>query len=373
MRPVYLRAARRTMVAPRGGAFAAIEAWELGAAVIRAALADAAAAPGAVEAVLMGNGLYGGGNPARLAALAAGAPDWVPAMTLDTQCCSGLDAIALAAERARCGAGDVFLAGGLESFSRAPIRLRRPKPGEPGEAVAYQRPPFAPSPEFDPDPGDATAALAQAQGFLEPAQHAYAIESHRKARAAAARMGAEIAPIADRAGPAPAYADPFTRKLTEGLCRRSRGAATTAVEADAAAVIALSATPPAQGPVIRFLGAVQAAGDTRAPASGAVLATRKLLAQLQLRVSDLAVVELMEAYAAQAMAWIDAMDAPAERVNRGGGALARGHPIGASGAVLAVRLYHELAREADRAVGLAAIPAVGGLGAAIALQVGEPA
>ena len=127
-------AARRTAVAPRGGAFARIEPHDLASRVIEEVLADAGLAPDAVEDVILGNALYGGGNPARRAALAAVIRETVPALTVDSQCCAGLDAILLAAERINAGAADVIVAGGVESFSRAPIRQHRPRESGRGAA-----------------------------------------------------------------------------------------------------------------------------------------------------------------------------------------------------------------------------------------------
>ncbi len=368
MRPVYVVGAMRTMVAPRGGAFADIEAWELGAAAIRAARESAGAAAEAVDGVIMGNALYGGGDPARMAALGAGLPDAVPALTVDTQCCSGLDAVALAADRIAAGGADLIVAGGLESYSRAPIRMRRPRPGEDGAPVAYDRPPFAPDPASDPDPADAIAALAEAEGYSDELQRCVARESHAKARDATAFLLEEIAPVPGAAPARGRYADPFTRDLTEAICRRAKEAATTAVEADAAAALVLSSRPPKERPAVCVSGAAQAGADPRSPAEGAVRAAERLLARLGLGVRDFAVVELMEAFAAQAIYCADALGVPADRINLGGGALARGHPIGASGAILAVRLFHELRRLGPGAACLATIAAVGGLGSALALE-----
>src|SRR5690606_38544343 len=113
---------------------------------IRTLLAAAGLAAEEVDEVILGNALYGGGNPARLALLAAGIPECRSALTIDSQCCAGLDAIMLAAARIRAGEAQVIVAGGVESFSRAPIRQRRPAvPGE--AAVPYDRPPFTPWPE----------------------------------------------------------------------------------------------------------------------------------------------------------------------------------------------------------------------------------
>src|SRR5262249_42621098 len=176
----FIIAARRTPVAPRGGALSEIDVAELAAAPMRAVLADAGLAPAAIDDVILGNALYGGGNPARLAALLAGICEDTPALTLDTQCCAGLDAVLLAATRVAAGEAEAIIAGGVESFSRAPIRMRRPtnKDEAPQE---YARPPFTPWPERDPDMIASAAALARTLGIARAAQEAFAVESHRKA------------------------------------------------------------------------------------------------------------------------------------------------------------------------------------------------
>ncbi|CAA0087388.1 putative acetyl-CoA acyltransferase [Starkeya nomas] len=371
MSRAFLLAARRTAVAPRGGAFREVEAHDLAAPVLHACLADAGLAPEAVDHVILGNALSGGGNVARLAALAAGLPDSVPALTLDTQCCSGLDAIMLAARLVESGAARAVLAGGVESWSRAPLRARRPKaPGE--EPVFYERPPFAPWPERDPDLVTAMAALARAQGIAREAQGAFAVASHAAALAARATLEPEIVPVAGLGR------DAFTRALEARLCARAPvlagegefavDATGVAVEADAAAavlVVAPEGLPEARRPGIAFLDAASAGAAPEEPAMALVPAARRLMEHHK---RAPACVELMESFAAQALANIAALGLDPARVNRGGGALARGHPIGASGAILAVRLFHELGRETPGALGLAAIAAAGGLGSALMLQ-----
>lgn len=374
----FIVAARRTAVAPRDGAFAAVEVAELAAAPIRAVLADAGLAPDQVDDVILGNALYGGGNPARLAALLAGLREDTPALTLDTQCCAGLDAVMLAATRVAAGEANAVIAGGVESFSRAPIRMRRPK--QKGEAPReYTRPPFTPWPERDPDMIAAAATLAHAHGITRAAQEAYAIESHRKARCAAAceLLDCEIVPVAHL------VRDAFTRDLTPALCARLPAlagdaahavtAATVAVEADAAAAVLVvgeevAARLAAPGQPVRILGGARRGGDPAMPGLAPIAAASAALARHDLAPEAVAVAEIMEAFAAQAIACCDGLALAPVRVNRGGGALARGHPIGASGAILAVRLWHELQRESAGAVGLAAIAAAGGLGSALAIR-----
>jgi acetyl-CoA C-acetyltransferase len=374
MSAAFMVAARRTAVAPRGGAFASLGAVDLAVATIRAVLDDAGLAPSDVDDVILGNALYGGGNPARLAALKAGIPAVVPAITIDTQCCSGLDAILLAVTRIRSGEADVIVAGGVESFSRSPIRSRRPL-GADELAQPYDRPPFSPWPERDPDMIPAAATLAAEWDITRSAQEAFAIESHRKALARSVVM-AEFAAVCGLT------ADPFARRLTADLCARlpvlsgspTHGvtAATVAVEADAAAavlVVSERALASVRAPVrvVRIIGGVRTGGDPERPGLAPIEAVRMALRREGLSVSSISVAEIMEAFAVQAMTCIRALDIDPVRVNRGGGALARGHPIGASGAIVAVRGWHELQTMESGTTGLATIAAAGGLGSVVLL------
>jgi acetyl-CoA C-acetyltransferase len=366
-------AARRTAVVPRNGAFAHVEADELADAVIRHLLQDASLPADAIDEVILGNALYGGGNPARVAALRAGLPASTPAMTIDTQCCSGLDAIILAASRIEAGHAHVILAGGVESFSRAPIRQRRPKyPGELPQA--YDRPPFTPWSERDPDMLPAASALAKELGHAREMQERFAVESHAKAISAPIPEN-EIAVVEGQ------MRDAFARKLTPQLCRRlpvlsgdeahGSTAATIAVEADAAAAVLLVSAdviekcPSLTDRAIKILGGTVRGGDPERPGLAPIGAAKLLLARHAIRASDLGPAEVMEAFAVQALACIQGIGLDHAHVNRGGGALARGHPIGASGAILAVRLWHELQSESRGTIGLAAIAAAGGLGSAL--------
>ncbi len=370
MSEALIVAARRTAVTPRDRAFASLETHDLAAPCIRALLADVGAAPGSIDDVILGNALGAGGNPARLAALAAGLPDGVPALSLDSQCCAGLDALALASARIRAGEAEAIVAGGAESWSRAPRRMRRPKaPGE--DFTAYDRPPFAPFPARDPDMLAAAARLARDLGISRTQQEAFAVASHARARDAGAPLG--LVPLAGLA------ADPFTRRLTPATCARlpvlagdaehGLTAATVAVEADAAACLLVVSEARARAlgarRALRLVGTARAGGDPAQPGLAPIPAARAVLARAGVDVGDLAAVEIMEAFAVQAMAFVAALALPPEVINRHGGALARGHPIGASGAVLMVQLFHRLA---PGEFGLAAIAAAGGLGSAVLVE-----
>lgn len=370
-------AARRTAVAPRGGAFRHLQADELAAPVIEAVLADAGLSGADVDQVILGNALYGGGNPARLATLRAGLPKTVPTMTIDTQCCSGLDAILQAVRLVEAGAADFVLAGGAESFSRSAIRMNRPIHSD-DTPVAYERPPFSPWPDRDPDLSEAAADLARQRGLSREAQAVFAVESHRKAFTyfESGEYGVEIVPVSGLTQ------DAFTRKLKLKTALRAPviagdtetgvSTATTAVEADAAAIVAVMSEKKASNlglaAGLRVLDGVMAAGDPAQPALVPQLAIRRLVERLKRNPEAFDAIELMEAYAVQAMATITDLGLDTAQVNKNGGALSRGHPIGASGAILAVRLFHDLKNRKPGQTGLAAIAAAGGLGTAVAFQ-----
>ncbi|NEY91473.1 thiolase family protein [Tabrizicola oligotrophica] len=349
-------AARRTAVAPRGGAFARLRIEDLGAAVLRAVLADAGLAAEAVDEVIVANALGAGGNPARRVALAAGLPERVAGLTIDRQCAGGLDAILLARALVDSGAAEVVVAGGVESYSLRPLRAM---PGADGQPVPYDQAPFTPWPARDPEMGAAAAALADRLGIAGAAQVDWAVQSHARARAVA--DWPEIVALSG------VTRDAFTRELTPAVAGRARvvagsvTAATAAVAADAAALVVVVSDRTAAGRGLRLLGGLTLGGDPEEPGLVPVAAIAAALGGLGLRPADLAMAEVMEAYAVQAMACVAGGGLDPAIVNIGGGALARGHPIGASGAILAVRLFHGL----RAGKGLAAIAAAGGLGTAL--------
>jgi acetyl-CoA C-acetyltransferase len=401
-RDAYVVAARRSPIGRIGGSLRNLRVESLAAPVIRAVLADAGLAPADVDDVVLGNAWGPGGNPARLAALAAGLDPGVPGLTVDRQCASGLEAVNLAARLVASGAADVCLAGGVESPSTAPWRVERP-------ATAYATPVFtgrarfAPDPAGDPDMGPAADALARACGVSRERQDAFALASHRKAAAAAraGRFEGEIVamPASDRAAtsgvpPEPASAvtedqSPRPRLTLDVLARFppvfGQDGTVTAGNAspvnDGAAVVAVVSAavrdrlPPA--PALRFAGGAAAGVDPALPGSGPVAATRALLERAPVGLDAIDLVELTEAFAAQALACLDTLGVDAlgrdeQRVNVGGGAIALGHPWGASGAVLVVRLYTEIVRRPASApaprYGLATIAGAGGVGVATLLE-----
>jgi acetyl-CoA C-acetyltransferase len=350
-----LIAARRTAVVPRGGAFARLSLEDLAAPVLSACLADAGFAPGQVDEVILSNALGAGGNPARRGALAAGLPETVAGLTIDRQCAGGLDAILLAKALVDSGAAEVVLAGGVESYSRRPLRLRTNPDG--GPPVAYDEAPFTPWPDRNPGMAEAAEALALRLGISRHRQEAWAVASHDKALRA--DLSPEIVPLLGVTG------DAFPRPLTPRLLSRApvvRGsitAATAAVAADAAAVCLVVSDRIAEGRGLALLAGRTVGGDPTEPGLAPVIAIRAIWHGEQLTMA-----EVMEAYAVQALAVVDGAGLDPAIVNPAGGGLARGHPVGASGAILAVRLFHGL----RQGRGLAAIAAAGGIGTALLVE-----
>jgi len=365
----------RTPIAPVGGALSSLQPHELAAPLVRSLLARAGLPLAAVDAVVLGNALGAGGNPARMLALAAGLNESSAAYSVDTQCCAGLDAITLACGLLASGQAQIVIAGGAEAWSRAPIRQHRPlSPTEP--AVAYERPAFAPWPERDPDMLQAAADHAQRMGCTRAAQDAHALQSHARAVAARAAQQAEI--IAFEGLDHDAYPRLLRaeRVARMPVMAQAPGAADCAVStlaisarADGAALLLL-ATPEAcrewgLQPAALWRGAASVGGAPETPMLCAASAARALLARLALAVPDIDAWELHDAFAVQALDFCARLGLAPERLNAQGGGLARGHPIGASGAVAAVRVLAQL-QPGQR--GLACIAGAGGLGAAAVFE-----
>ncbi|WP_066947084.1 thiolase family protein [Microtetraspora fusca] len=357
-------AARRTPIGNANGALRRYAADELAAPVLRAVLDDAGL--DTVDDVVLGNVFGPGGNPARMAALRAGLGESVPGLTVDRQCASGLAAIVLAAAMIRAGEGRAYLAGGVESASTAPIRAWRPdSPGEP--PLPYARAPFAPAEIGDPDMGPAADLVAAEAGVSRARQDAFAARSHARAVAAVrdGRFAAELVSIdgverdeRPRAG--------FT---VERLARfrpafTPDGTATAAnscgINDGAAAVLVVSETLRRRLglPGLRLTASATSAVDPNRLGLGAVPAMKAVLD----RTPD--VVEFNEAFAGQTLACLDAAGVDEHTVSPDGGAIALGHPWGASGAVLVVRLFATLVRLRGAGRGLSALSAGGGVGVA---------
>ncbi|WP_337182778.1 thiolase family protein [Shinella sp.] len=371
-------AAFRTPVGRLDGALSAIEPASLAAPLIRRILAETSLAPEAVDDVILGNAANSAGNLARLAALEAGLPVSVPGMTVDRQCGSGLEAIVLAARLVQAGAGRFYLAGGTESTSRAHLRLRPPaEPGGTPEPVRRAR--MAPDAIGDPDMGIAAENVAAHAGIGRARQDAFALESHRRAVAAgkAGRFDREIVPIDTPAGRVRHDECPRENTSLERLAAlapvfRPDGTVTAGNACpvnDGASVVLVTSLAEAERlgltVLMEVVDSAVAGVDPNLLGLGPVPAMARLAKRNPgLDAAKIPFIEFNEAFAAQVLASLDALGVDPAAVNRDGGALALGHPYGASGAILVTRLFAQM-RQADAGTeGLATMGIGGGMGIA---------
>jgi acetyl-CoA C-acetyltransferase len=384
--PALIAAWARSAVAPHGGAFRTLSAHEIGAPVLQALLQRAGLQAGDVDAVVLGNALGAGGNPARMVALAAGLPDRCAAFSIDTQCCAGLDAVAMAVGLLASGQAQVVVAGGVEAWSRAPIRQHRPLAAS-AAALTYERPAFAPDPARDPDLLQAAADYAAVHRIGRARQDAYALHSHERAMAHREAMTDEIVPVAGlrqdaypramrpaSAARLPVQAQGSSPDLAAPPLDCAVSTLAIATRADGAGLVLLMTEAAARQRGIRPVAQWQASAsvgiDPGMPLLAAEAATRAVLQRAGLQgVQDCDVIELHDAFAVQGLAYCAALGLDAAAINRLGGGIARGHPIGASGAIALVRVLADLQRLGrPGAQGLAAVAGAGGIGAATLVQ-----
>ncbi|WP_133831528.1 thiolase family protein [Arthrobacter sp. AG258] len=377
--PVII-AALRTPVCRINGPLRALRSHELLAPVLRELVGQAALEPSAVDDVVIGNAVGGGGNVARLALLEAGLPVTVPGLTVDRQCGSGLDAIVLAARLVAGGGNPVYLAGGVESTSTAPLRAHRNDDGGP---EFYHRAQFVPHSFGDPDMGVAAETVAQEYGVGRDRQDAFALASHRKALAAGrggtfegeivalpTQGGTVATDDGPRAGLTPAIMARFPAAFVAG---GTVTAGNSCFDADAASAVVMTSLQRA-----RELGARDALlvrGTHTAGVApgvlgiGAASAARQVLAGAGVAAGDLDLVEFNEAFASQTLACLDELGIDPAGVNLDGGALALGHAYGASGAVLVTRLFAQARKSGvDGTLAMAMISMAGGMGTAALLE-----
>ncbi len=372
----------RSPVAHVGGAYQALSAHEIAAPVVQALLRRAGVPPSAVDALVAGNALGAGGNPARMVGLAAGLRDACAAYSVDTQCCAGLDAVAIAVGLLASGQAQVVVAGGVEAWSRSPIRQTRPLHAV-EQPVAYERPAFAPDPLRDPDLLQSAAQYAVDHGITREQLDAYALLSHARAVQGAHAMEDELVEVAglrqdayprvlskERAARMPLA---YPRSDGEG---RHFGTSVLAVSARAdGAAFVLLATAEAcvrlgLNPRAAWVASASVGCAPEWPMLGAQQAARIAMQRAGMASAEgLQAIELHDAFAVQALAFCESLGVETQQINVSGGGLARGHPIGASGAVALVRVLGELQRTGQPGYrGLAAIAGAGGLGAAAVVE-----
>ena len=362
----------RTPIGRRGGALADVRPDDLAATVIAEAVARAGVDPAEIEDVYFGAANQAGEdnrNVARMAVLLAGLPETVAGVTVNRLCASGLSAVIAASHAIAAGDGDLFVAGGVESMSRAPFVHARPGVGDDATEYDTQLGWRFPNPrlaELFPleSMGETGENVAERWRVSREDQDAFALRSQQRWAAAAdsGRFDEELIAVNGLTRDEHPRPDTSAEKLAALKPVFREGGSVTAGNASgvndgaAALVIASEERAAALGiePLGRFVGSAVAGVDPRVMGIGPVPAVRKLLERTGLAVGDLDLVELNEAFASQSLAVIRELGLDDEKVNVNGGAIAIGHPLGMSGARLVVSLLHELRRR-DGRYGLATL------------------
>lgn len=390
MREAVIVSAARTAIGSFGGSLSTVPAHELGAIVIRAALERAGVKPEMVEEVLMGQILTAaqGQNPARQAALKAGIPATVPATTINKVCGSGLKTVALAAQAIMAGDADIIVAGGQENMSLAPYALTQARSGyrmghgqvidtmiKDGLWCAFE----------DCHMGITAENIAEQYGITREEQDEFALASQNKAEAAikAGRFKDEIVPVTVRTRKSEVVfdTDEFPRfgSTLDGLAKlrpafKKDGTVTagnaSGINDGAAAVLVMSADKAKElglTPLAVIRAYASAGVEPRIMGMGPVPATRKALARAGLTLDQIDLIEANEAFAAQALGVARELQFDFAKVNVNGGAIALGHPIGASGTRILVTLLHEMQKRETR-YGLATLCIGGGQGIAMIVE-----
>ena len=396
---VVVVSAARTPIGKYGGAFRDVHPAELGAVATRAALERPGVEPDTVDEVLVGHGRQAGSgpNPARQVGRRAGLPDTVPAQTINKACASGMQAVATGAQSIKLGESEVVVAGGIESMSRMPYLIDSAdarwghKMGNVTLVDAMYRDGFTCS-LCGMIMGETVELLAREYDVSREASEAYAVETQRRAGRAieSGRFRDEIAPVTvvDSKGRSTTvdtdeHARPDTtvealRRLppvfaqVDGQPGTITAGTSSGITDGGAALVLMSASRARElglTPMAKITGWASAGVDPRRMGIGPVPALRRLFARTGLTMKDFDLVELNEAFAAQVLAVLKEEPVDADRLNVNGGAIALGHPIGATGARIIVTLLHEMQKRNARR-GLATLCVSGGLGMAMAFERG---
>jgi len=366
-RDAVIVSAVRTAIGRQGSALSSVPAHILGAEAIKEAVKRANIEPEIIDDVIFGNVLSGGGNIARLTALQTGLSIDLPGLTIDRQCGSGINAINLAAQAIRAGDGDVYIAGGTESMSRAPYLLDRPEKPYSPMPPSFRKSKLSPKEIGDPPMGITAENLVGKYGITRKEQDEFAYQSQqRMARAMVeGRFDEQIVPIAiptKKGEPIIFQTDEHPRPQTtlEALGKLQpaflKGGTVTAGNSsglnDAASALVIMSREKAEELKLTPLAVVRdyavAGVDPNIMGIGPVPAVRKVIKKSGLTLDQMDLIEINEAFAAQVLACNRELEMDLEKVNVNGGAIAHGHPLGATGAILVTKAVYELQRSRGR-------------------------
>ncbi|WCK52457.1 thiolase family protein [Aneurinibacillus sp. Ricciae_BoGa-3] len=386
MREAVIVSAVRTPIARMRGSLQHVPPAEYGGVVIREALERVQVSGEEVEDVIFGNCLGGGGNIARLSLLEAGLPLSTPGITIDRQCGSGMNAVALAAEAILAGSGSIFVAGGTESMTRAPYLMAPPQQAFDRTPPAFVRRQLSTDSIGDPPMGITAENLAEQYSISREEQDRFALASQQKMKAAVENgiFKEQIVPISlkGKKGETVLFErdeHPRPETTREGLAKlkpvfKPEGTVTAGNSSgvnDGASALVLMAGDEAvrRGlePLARITYWAVAGVDPNIMGIGPVPATRKVLQKAGLTLNDMDLIEINEAFAAQVLACDREFHFDWDKVNVLGGAIAHGHPIAATGGMLVTKLAYEMKRR-DVKRGLVTACIGGGQGIALILE-----
>lgn len=370
MTEAFLVGGVRTPVGRYGGALAGVRPDDLAALVVREAVVRAGIPDAAIDEVILGAANQAGEdnrNVARMAVLLAGLPDSIPGITVNRLCASGMSAIAMAAQAIRAGDADLIVAGGVESMTRAPWVQAKPERAwaKPGEAFdtsigwRFTNPRLAARDKATFSMPETAEEVARRDGITRADADAFALRSQQRAAAAidAGRFAAEIVAVPTRSGDVTVDEGPRRDTSLEALAGLrpvvaggevvTAGNSSSLNDGSSAIVVASADAVRRYGlvPRARIIAATSAALAPEIMGLGPVPATEKALQRAGLEISDIGAVELNEAFATQSLASMRRLGLDPEIVNRDGGAIALGHPLGSSGCRLVVTLLGRLERE----------------------------
>lgn len=363
MREAVIVSAVRTAIGKQGGTLASVPPHIFGAEVIKEAMKRVNVTPEMVEDVILGNVLSGGGNIARLTALQTGLSIELPGLTIDRQCGSGINAVMLAAQAILAGDGDVYVAGGVESMSRAPYLMDRPEKPYSTLPPRIRKSQLSPTEIGDPPMGLTAENLAKKYEISREEQDDFSASSQQKMKRAIdeGRFIEQIVPIdipirkgnpvvfSQDEHPRPQSTKEVLAKLPPAfLDAGSVTAGNSSGLNDAAAALVVMSREKAEELGIKPLAIIKAhavAGVNPAIMGiGPVPATRKVMEKSGLSLDEMDIIEINEAFAAQVIACDRELNMDLEKVNVNGGAIAHGHPLGATGAILLTKAVYELER-----------------------------
>lgn len=362
-RDAVIVSAVRTAIGKQGGALASVPAHLYGAEVIKEAINRVNISAEMIDDVIIGNVLSGGGNIARLSALQTGLSIQIPGLTVDRQCGSGINAVVLAAQAIQSGTGDIYIAGGIESMSRAPYQYERPEQAYSSIPPKYRKTLLAPEEIGNPPMGITAENLAKKYNISREEQDEFSFKSQQKMAIAMeeGRFVEQIVPIKIpvRKGepilfdkdehPRPNTTLSALAKLHPAFVKDGTvTAGSSSGLNDAASALVIMSREKAEElgiqPLATIRGSMVAGVDPNIMGIGPVPATNKLMNKLGLSLKDMDLVELNEAFAAQVIACNRELDIDPEKLNVNGGAIAHGHPLGATGAILITKAVYELNR-----------------------------